>query len=209
MLRRTLFPLLLRRIRVEGIEQLPRPPFIIVANHNSYLDAPMIGASLATRFGQKSYWLTHAKITRFFGPLIGIRWLGMIPVPHDGNKAKVLEISAEKINQGNCVGIFPEGHRNFDSQKLRPAKTGAVRLACLTGAPIVPTGIISPPTITTGQALRTFFLTDTMLGVRFGEPIHYPKRSLEGVTKNELEQMTKEVMIAVGRLCHKSYPYAE
>jgi len=206
-LRQTIMPLLLRRLQVMGLENLPeRPPYIIVANHVSYLDAPMIGLVLAVKANTQAYYLTHKSIARWFGRLIGEKFLGMIPIPPE-KKSQAVELAIVQLKQGKNVGIFPEATRNNDTSNLLKGKTGAARLALATSLPVIPIGVIAPPLRTISGALKTFFFTRWPLGVVFGKPLYFTAPASQEITKEYLEGVTREIMQAIGQLCHKNYSF--
>lgn len=206
-LRHTLFPLVRRRFEVRGEENLPpKPPYLIAANHASYLDAVMLGATLALVRNQRAYYLTHDKIVRRFTYFIGERWLGMIPVPSE-DKAQALDRAINKLRAGKIIVFFPEGTRNPDPNKLLKGKTGLARLALATGLPVIPLGCIAPATVTAGEAVRIFLDTSLSLGLIFGQALRYPAEDQATFTRERLEQVTREIMTAIGVLCHKVYPF--
>ncbi|MDD5341956.1 MAG: lysophospholipid acyltransferase family protein [Patescibacteria group bacterium] len=206
-LRQTLMRLFRRRIYVTGLENLPiQTPYILVANHVSYLDAPMIGIVLAVERNARAYYLTHKGVAKWFGRLIGERFLGMISIPPD-NKAQVIEIAKTAVKAGKNIGIFPEGGRNYDTQQLKKGKTGAARLVLATDLPVVPIGVIAPPLRTIGGAIKTFFFTRQPLGIVLGKPLEFSSEPGQEITKERLESITRDIMGAIGELCHKIYPY--
>ncbi len=215
-LRRTILPALARRIEVSGLEHVPsRGPFIIVANHQSYLDAPQIAFPLIMERNLKVWFLTTEHIWKFFGRFGGKRllgWMGMIPILNS-QKALSLDPALEVLYGGGAVAVFPEGMRNTpkrnpDWQRIMlKGKTGAARLALVTGAPVVPAGIIAPPGLTAFQALRNFWLKKQPASVRFGTPLRFPKTDMLHLTKDQLVKTTNTMMREIAKLCEKSYPY--
>lgn len=215
-LRRTILPALARRIEVSGWEYVPaRGPFIIVANHQSYLDAPQIAFPLIVERNVKAWFLTTEHIWKFFGRFGGqrtLRWFGMTPILNS-QKANALNPALEILRSGGVIGIFPEGMRNTPKRNpqwasvMLKGKTGAARLALATGVPVIPAGIIAPPGLTAFQALRNFFLKKQPAVVRFGAPMLFQKTDLSHVTKAELVETTNFMMREVANLCGKSYPY--
>jgi 1-acyl-sn-glycerol-3-phosphate acyltransferase len=119
--------------------QLPSGPLIVVANHTSYADGVLL--AIACRdLGRSLRLLATAGVFR--NPLLGpvVRRLGFIPV-HRGSAsaAQALDAAAQALAAGEAVGLFPEGRITRDPGHWpERSKTGAVRLALRTGAPILP-----------------------------------------------------------------------
>ncbi len=204
-LRQTILSFLRRRIDVDGLENLPPPPYIIACNHVSYLDALIIGLVLAVDCNERAYYLTQHRIYKKFGSLIGQRWLGMIEVPKD-DKAAVLEKAKSKIEEGKNVVIFVEGTRSYDPYKLLKGKTGAVRLALATKKPLIPLGVIAPPGRRTKEAFEAFFSPKVVLGLKFGQPLTLADEPAD-IKPERLTELTRNLMKQIGLLCHKTYPY--
>lgn len=138
--------------------QLPAGPLIVVANHTSYADGVLL--AIACRdLGRSLRLLATAGV--FTNPLLGpvVRRLGFIPV-HRGSAsaADALDAAAEALAAGEAVGLFPEGRITRDPQHWpERSKTGAVRLALRTGAPIVPVAMHGAQEVVAlrGNVLRT------------------------------------------------------
>lgn len=120
------------RIRIEGVENIPRnTPLIITANHqNAFLDALLVGAFIPIPL----YYLTRQDVfTRWSRPLL--RLMHMIPIYRirDGysklslNDA-VFESCRELFKKRDSVLIFAEGNHG-KNHYLRPLTKGAARLA--------------------------------------------------------------------------------
>ncbi len=125
---------------VEGVQLIPREgPVILAANHVSYLD-PIVLAMVASRRGRKLRFL--AKKEMFEAPVVGqaMRALGQIRVDRGSGSSTPLEVAVDALARGEAIGIFPEGTIPKDGQSLK-ARTGVVRLAMESEAPIVPVGI--------------------------------------------------------------------
>ncbi|HNT75384.1 MAG TPA: lysophospholipid acyltransferase family protein [Anaerolineae bacterium] len=115
---------------------LPEGPKLIVANHPTTSDPFFV--ALAAR--QPANILITEKA--FQVPLFGayLRRLGHIPViPGQGRPA--FERARQALEAGRTVIMFPEGTLSHEDGRLRSPRTGAARLALLTGAPIIPIGI--------------------------------------------------------------------
>ena len=210
MTRRTLLffrALLGWRIRVEGLEHVPMEPAIIAGNHQSYLDPVQLWLAAGPRVPKGMLGITNPNVARNFARTFGawvLPFLGMLPID-PANPGSSVSGAAAAIHQGYTVGIFPEGtHNRGDQTRLRAGRTGVARIALATGAPIVPAGLIAPPGLTTGQALRSF-LSRAPAVVRFGEPLRYPKTPETGWTPELVERIVADTMQAVSKLSGRTY----
>ncbi len=122
------------RVRTYGRENIPRKgAFIIVSNHQSYLD-PIFCGGLIKRH---SSFIARASLFSnwFFGPLIAS--VNAIPVKLGEPDIWAMRKVIDKLKKGGGVTLFPEGTRTFDG-KITPFKPG-LGLLCRRGkAPIVP-----------------------------------------------------------------------
>lgn len=122
------------KTRIYGRENIPDPPYIIVSNHASLLDPPLV--SMAFRKHNVAY---IAKDELFAMPFVGtwVRLVKCIPVNRNGNSINSLKESLRRIKKGRVVCIFPEGTRSNDDN-LRKAKRGAGFLLAKADVPVVP-----------------------------------------------------------------------
>lgn len=120
-------------------QQLPDGPLIVIANHTSYADGLLL-ALVCRRLGRSLRLLATAGVFR--APLIGTiaRKLGFIAVERGSTSAaSSLDRAVEALAHGEAIGMFPEGRLTRHPERWpERAKTGAVRLALRSGAPIVP-----------------------------------------------------------------------
>lgn len=181
------------RLRGEGLENIPeRGPFILAANHVSYIDPLVLGATCPRPI--------HYIMLREFWekPLLG-RWCrmaGSIPVDPRGPAAGTLRKAVGILREGKVLGIFPEGGRSADGS-LQSAKGGAALLALKTGVPLLPAAIVGAErALPKGKALpRPYRVT-----VRYGRPISLPKPSSTWEKKEFLGSVTDIAMKAIGEL---------
>jgi 1-acyl-sn-glycerol-3-phosphate acyltransferase len=115
---------------------LPEGPKIITANHPSTTD-PLIMTTLTAE--PMSILITESVFTI---PIVGrlLRRTGQIPVVRANGRAAFDE-ALRRLKDGETVGIFPEGSLSPAEGGLHSPRTGAARLALLTGAPVIPVGI--------------------------------------------------------------------
>lgn len=131
----SLYARLMLRVDVKWEAPLPSGARILVANHPSAIDGFIIHAVIP---GEISTLITkNAFNVPLFGPLI--RRTGQIPVAGLGEKA--IEEAIQVLQRGGTVAIFPEGTYSPREGGFQRPRTGAARLALLTGAPVVPMGI--------------------------------------------------------------------
>jgi 1-acyl-sn-glycerol-3-phosphate acyltransferase len=135
----TYISLFIQKIHVDGRENIPSGPKIVVANHALATD----GFLLPFIFPEKLYYLIQEDT--FSLPILGklLALADQIPVVK-GRGQEALARAAEKLAQGGTVALFPEGKLNDGKQLLR-AYTGAARLTLESGAPVVPVGFYTPP----------------------------------------------------------------
>ena len=122
------------KIRVEGIENIPLDRGCILAsNHRSNLD-PLVLNTISPR-----PILFMAKQELFKAPVLGwlIKKAGAIPVKRDRRDIGALKRAIELVNEGYCVGIFPEGSRALPGQFRKP-QSGVGLLVAKTDADVIP-----------------------------------------------------------------------
>ncbi len=124
-------------------QALPDGPIIVVSNHTSYADGVLL-AIICRRHGRTLRLLATSGVFR--APVVGsiVRRLGFVRVERGSALANAaLDAAAEALAAGEAVGIFPEGRLTRDPDKWpERGRTGAVRLALATGAPIVPVAMV-------------------------------------------------------------------
>jgi 1-acyl-sn-glycerol-3-phosphate acyltransferase len=125
---------LLFRLEGRGMEHVPaRGPILLVANHSSLVDPPLVGGVAPRPLS----FLAKAELFRI--PLFGglIHRLNARPVRREGSDPSALRTALRILEEEGALLIFPEGTRGEEGV-LRPAKAGAGMLAVLSGARVVP-----------------------------------------------------------------------
>lgn len=125
------------RMRVEGRANVPATgPVLLVANHASYIDPPLVGITA----GRWVAFLAQAGLGKL-GPL---RWwlgqMGVTLIDRSAPSKDALRVIAESLSRGEAVGIFPEGTRSADGT-VGPFRNGVEFLVRRTGACVVPIGL--------------------------------------------------------------------
>lgn len=127
-------------ITYKGIENIPEQPIILVANHQSAFDIPLIGYLLRQRPHIWLAWkeLLSDKYLRFILPRISI------PVdtttPLNGMRTLVQAIAIIKEKTWDLI-IFPEGGRFIDN-RIHQFMAGYAVIARKTQRPVIPVKII-------------------------------------------------------------------
>jgi len=126
------------RIKVVFPENEPAPDkaYILCANHISAMDPILICAGL--RKIQPRYM---AKDSLFKIPLLAslIRAFGAYPVNRTGSALSAIKRSVELLNNKNCIGIFPQGHRHPGKlPRETEIKNGVGMIASKAGCDIIP-----------------------------------------------------------------------
>jgi 1-acyl-sn-glycerol-3-phosphate acyltransferase len=114
-------------------------PLVLVANHASHLDTPLVLASLPARLRHRC--VVAAAADYFFDR----RWkatlwaaaLGSIPMERTKANRRSADLAATLLEEGWSLLIFPEGGRSTDGWG-QEFKGGAAYLARRCGVPVVP-----------------------------------------------------------------------
>jgi len=157
--------------------RLPEGPIIVISNHTSYADGVLL-ALVCRRHGRSLRLLATAGVFR--APVLGwvARRLGFIAVQRGAvTAATSLDDAAAALAAGEAVGLFPEGRltRHPDRWPER-AKTGAVRLALRTDAPIVPVAMEGAHRLVGRRRIVSTLLANLVrrpkVATKVGAPIH-------------------------------------
>ena len=164
---RTAWPLL-GRLDVEGLDMIPdQGPFLLIANHQSYLD-PILVQALVRR---PVY--TMAKSTQFSGRITGplLERLNSFPVRRFEIDPQAVRLALRYLDHGQGVGIYLEGERSWDG-RIQAPRLGTIRLVLKAGVPVIPCGVSGTYAIWPrwDRGLRR-----GPTRVRFGEPLEFPK----------------------------------
>ena len=187
---------LLARHEVVGLENLPKQgPYLIISNHLSIVDPALLLAALPMqcRVLAGSTWRYHP----IFGPLLGS--LGAIWVRRGEVDREALRKSVEVLQQGEILGLAPEGTRSRTGG-LQRGKTGTAYLAARIGVPIVPVAVIG-----TDQFFRHVLrLRRAPLKTVIGAPFHLPP-SDGRLRSTDLDDYTDLIMLQLARLLPEQY----
>jgi 1-acyl-sn-glycerol-3-phosphate acyltransferase len=180
------------RLESRGRDNIPATgPVLLVANHSSVLDPPLVGGSAPRQLS----FLAKAELFRV--PLFGglIRRLNARPIRREGADPAALRTAMRVLEEGGALLIFPEGTRG-DEGVIRDAKAGAGMLAVLSGAAVVPVYVRgSGRAWPRGQRLPR----PTKVTVTFGEARTFAAAG-GADRKRQYEVASREMMEAIMRL---------
>ena len=129
--------------KISNLENLEvTEPSIIVANHSSYLDHfALLYAFRKANNNEKLYFLAKSEL---FDKWLSRKWqttMNAIPIDRDGDNAGTLnQMKSILKEEKKSIVIYPEGTRTYNG-KVHIGKQGALVLAQVTKAPVVPVGI--------------------------------------------------------------------
>ena len=181
-----------------GMENLPSTGgFIVTPNHVSQFD-PLVVAHYIYCSGRWPRFLAKASIWRV--PFVGLmlRRTQQIPVERGSvEAAKSLDSLIEALRQDGVVVIYPEGTttREPDLWPMR-GKTGAARLALVTGAPVVPMATWGAQGVHDVRSGRIKLGHRVPVQVAVGKPVDLGRWSGEAPTRAVLEEMTEAIQLA-------------
>ena len=162
------------RLKVRGLEKLPKSgPYIISSNHQSYLD-PLILASILPP--EIFYKLFAVGTSDIFGKGLMrrlARSLKVMVLDPDANLVPAMRAGAFGLRHGNILILYPEGERSIDGTP-KIFKKGAAILSVHLQVPIVPVAIEG---FYDAWPRNKPFKSFAPLELVFGDPIYPPAES--------------------------------
>jgi 1-acyl-sn-glycerol-3-phosphate acyltransferase len=128
------------KLQIEGRENLPDGPFILMANHQSVLDVFIYGST----FDRPIFYVLKKEFGRI--PLLGwfLRQIDQVFLDRKDREKAIasLQRGVEKLREGKMTVIFPEGTRTPPGT-LGPFKKGPFHLALQAKVPVVPVACLN------------------------------------------------------------------
>lgn len=171
--------------------------FLLVSNHASHLDAPLLAQSLPFRQGKyisigAAYDYHFKKWSR---RVFARSFMNAFPIDRDGSK-KHAGLSKNILKSGYPVLVFPEGTRST-SGKMNQFKPGAASLAVSLNVPVIPAAIVgSYEAMPKGRNWPK--PGRPAVGVFFGAPL-YPQEAESALSFNH------RIQAAVSELYEENY----
>ena len=169
---------------------------IIVANHLSHADPVVIGHYVYDAGRWPSFL---AKASVFRAPVVGyiISRCQQIPVERGSvDAARSRDTLVAAVKDGSSVIIYPEGttSKQPDLWPMK-GKTGAARLALITGAPVIPIVMDGPQALFDPRTSKVGLRPRIPVRVHAGPAIDLHKWSGAAPTRHTLDAMTEEIML--------------
>ncbi|MFC9691675.1 lysophospholipid acyltransferase family protein [Kribbella sp. NPDC056951] len=195
------FMLIFTKPRFSGRENMPRTGGVVfVPNHISHFDPFVLGFFI---WECRRIPRLLGKASLFKLPIAGriITSAGQIPVHRDSTQAAdAFRDAVAAVERGECVGVYPEGTITRDPD-LWPmnGKTGAARIALMTGAPVIPIANWGAQEILqsyTGR-LKIRLLPRKTVMARAGKPVDLSAFQGKPITNQLLHEATEVIMRAL------------
>ncbi len=162
-----------------GRENIPQKnSYIMVSNHGSLLDPPLLGHALRRNIS------FMAKAELFKIPVLGfiIKACGAYPVKRGIVDKNTIKTACKKLSNENCIGIFIDGTRQKNGRVNKP-KQGAALLAFKNQKLLLPVAIVNSHRLI---RFKFFIPLFSKIVIKVGEPVPPPQSS----SKNDLNSVT-------------------
>jgi len=152
--------------------------FIMVSNHGSLLDPPLLGHAL----GRNISFMAKAELFKI--PLLGfiIKACGAYPVKRGIVDKNTIKTACKKLSNENCIGIFIDGTRQKNGRVNKP-KQGAALLAFKNQKLLLPVAIVNSHRLI---RFKLFIPLFSKIVIKVGKPIQPPQSS----SKDDLNSVT-------------------
>ena len=172
-----------------GRENIPqKDTFIMVSNHGSLLDPPLLGHALGRNIS------FMAKSELFQVPILGfvIKACGAYPVKRGIADKNTIKTACKKLSNNNCIGIFIDGTRQKNGLVNKP-KQGAALLAFKNQKLLLPVAIVNSHRLIRFKFCIPFF---SKIVIKVGKPVQPPQSS----SRDELNLVTMHLKDEINNL---------
>ncbi len=131
------FSWLLSKVEIEGEENIPPDPVLVVSNHQSLMDIPLI-----LGYVKRGGFIAKKELKNVPGISWFIKYMGGVFIDRNNPRQIASEIKKvlKGMREGNNYIVFPEGTRT-ESGDVGDFKKGSLILAMKTGVKILPVAI--------------------------------------------------------------------
>ncbi len=128
------------RLKKEGEANIPEGPFIMAANHQSFLDGFLLGSVLKQKIMRSTYFYAKEKHWKTSFSKFLARKNNIILMDINQDVKLSIQKMAEVLKKGKNIVIFPEGTRS-ENGKLSSFKQTFAILAAELNVPVIPVAI--------------------------------------------------------------------
>ena len=172
-----------------GRENIPqKDSFIMVSNHGSLLDPPLLGHAL----GRNISFMAKAELFKI--PFLGfiIKACGAYPVKRGIADKNTINTACKKLLNNNCIGIFIDGTRQKNGRVNKP-KQGAALLAFKNQKLLLPVAIVNSHRLIRFKFFIPFF---SKIVIKVGKPVKPPQSS----SRDDLNSVTMHLQDKINNL---------
>ena len=172
-----------------GRENIPqKDSFIVVSNHGSLLDPPLLGHAL----GRNISFMAKAEL--FKVPFLGliIKACGAYPVKRGIADKNTIKTACKKLSNDNCIGVFIDGTRQKNGRVNKP-KQGAALLAFKNQKSLLPVAIVNSHKLMRFKFCIPLF---SKIVIKVGKPLLPPQSS----SRDDLNSVTLQLQENINNL---------
>ena len=172
-----------------GRDNIPqKDSFIMVSNHGSLLDPPLLGHAL----GRNISFMAKAELFKI--PFLGfiITACGAYPVKRGIADKNTIKTACKKLSNDNSIGIFIDGTRQKNGRVNKP-KQGAALLAFKNQKLLLPVAIVNSHRLI---RLKFFIPLFSKIVIKVGKPVQPPQSS----SRDDLNSVTTQLQDKINNL---------
>ena len=172
-----------------GRDNIPqKDSFIMVSNHGSLLDPPLLGHAL----GRNISFMAKAELFKI--PFLGfiIRACGAYPVKRGIADKNTIKTACKKLSNDNSIGIFIDGTRQKNGRVNKP-KQGAALLAFKNQKLLLPVAIVNSHRL---MRFKFFIPLFSKIVIKVGKPVQPPQSS----SRDDLNYVTMNLQDKINNL---------
>jgi long-chain acyl-CoA synthetase len=178
-------------ITVEGLKNLPEPPYLLCSNHESYIDPIVVLTILPRRVLLRLFAVGTSEVFGSGFMRRVARILRVVVVDPDSNLIPAMRAGAYGLRHDMSLLLYPEGERSIDGRP-KTFKKGAAILSIHLQVPIVPMAIDGAyDAWPRGEPFQKF----APLKIQLGKPIMPPAES--SASEESYAKLTAELRARV------------